>query len=231
MFIYGLQDPVTKQVRYIGATKNSLKTRLQGHLGNNDGTHRYHWIKSLLSKGIRPEIFLIEKVKRDDWEESERFWISYFKYIGANLVNGTDGGGGIPFPSQDIRNRIGIANSTKLKGRTYKDIYGEDAGNQALKRGLSRKGKTLEEIYGIEEAVKVRARLSETAVKLVGRKASKETRDKLSKARQGFKLSQESIDKMKITKATKPGATRKGMRHTEETKSRMRHPHIRRKNA
>lgn len=92
--IYGLYDPTdsTMSIRYVGKTIQTLKKRLQGHIDdsvkNNPSTYKKNWINSLLKKGIRPKIRLIEICTEENWEERERFWISSIN----NLTNLTAGG-------------------------------------------------------------------------------------------------------------------------------------------
>jgi group I intron endonuclease len=94
-YIYGLSDPLTKEVRYIGKT-NDLHKRYLRHLSRSqrETNHRACWIKHLLNNGVKPEMFIVETVKDDDWQEAERFWLIQFRVAGARLVNTTDGGTG-----------------------------------------------------------------------------------------------------------------------------------------
>ena len=50
-FIYGLCDPETNEIRYIGKS-NQPKKRLQDHIYSCERTvtHKNNWIKSLLNK-------------------------------------------------------------------------------------------------------------------------------------------------------------------------------------
>lgn len=95
MQIYGLTDPRSGALRYVGVTKKPLERRLKEHLRTKENNHRSHWIRSLLRENIKPEIFSIEECNRENWQQSERFWIAYFKSIGADLVNTCFGGFGI----------------------------------------------------------------------------------------------------------------------------------------
>ena len=90
--IYTLSDPITDEVRYIGQTKKSLDERLRNHLKSKGKTHRHNWINSLIKKGVKPKIELIETVDRDKVSETEIFWISMFKSWGFKLCNLTEGG-------------------------------------------------------------------------------------------------------------------------------------------
>jgi hypothetical protein len=121
--VYGIADPVTKQLRYVGKTITSLPRRFDAHL--NNARHRAkrpseHWMASLLKRGIRPEIFEIEVCAPGaDWEEAEQFWIAYFRSIGCRLLNLAVGGGGITgfkaTPEQRKRQ------SESLKGRVVSE--------------------------------------------------------------------------------------------------------------
>lgn len=63
--LYYLIDPITNDVRYIGRTKNTLNRRLNGHLSKarkGNKSHKNDWIRSILSKGLKPKIAEIKKV-------------------------------------------------------------------------------------------------------------------------------------------------------------------------
>ncbi len=105
VWIYGLCDPFTYQLRYVGASNNPEK-RYQQHLTmpkNNYYANR--WIRKLLQKNSPPEMFIIEQTDIENWGASERFWIAYFKYIGANLTNLCAGGYGVIQPSLQTRKK------------------------------------------------------------------------------------------------------------------------------
>ena len=89
--IYCLVDPRDRAVRYVGMTQ-SPDERLRRHLqdAKRGSTRRANWIRSLVSAGVTPEMIEIER--GHDWHEPEQFWIAYFKAIGADLVNGNEGG-------------------------------------------------------------------------------------------------------------------------------------------
>lgn len=91
--IYKLIDPITNDVRYIGVTTNSLKNRLYQHKYNSKKlkTHSAKWINSLLKKDFSPIIELIEICDENNWEEKEKYWISYYD----NLTNHHIGGKGV----------------------------------------------------------------------------------------------------------------------------------------
>lgn len=93
-YIYILQDPETQEIRYVGKSHNP-KRRLQSHLWDKPKVkyHSYYWIQSLLKKGLKPIMIIIDEIE-ENWEELEIYWISQFKEWGFNLTNQTLGGEG-----------------------------------------------------------------------------------------------------------------------------------------
>lgn len=100
-YIYGLVDPRTQQLRYIGKTVRQPVRRLATHLWqarkSKRKRHVLAWFSALEAEGLTPEIVEIEVVAPfGDWEEAEQFWIAYFRFVGADLCNLTIGGEGAP---------------------------------------------------------------------------------------------------------------------------------------
>ena len=87
VFIYGLIDPFTNEVRYVGKSINP-KRRYKEHLNKMTNTHKSAWIKSLLKIGKEPKIEIIEECSGDNWSDREKYWISFY----GNLTNLTEGG-------------------------------------------------------------------------------------------------------------------------------------------
>lgn len=88
--IYGLLDPTTQQIKYVGRTIQSLEQRLKDHIWTSrrkSQCAKARWIRSLLGIGFQPEIFEIETVPLEQSPEAEGAWIGYFRYIGAILLN------------------------------------------------------------------------------------------------------------------------------------------------
>lgn len=95
--IYGLKDPNTNEIKYIGKTELTLKKRLYYHiwsLKKCSNKHKINWFKKLLKENKKPIIFLIEEVDFDLWKDREKFWISEMRKEGCKLVNYADGGEG-----------------------------------------------------------------------------------------------------------------------------------------
>jgi hypothetical protein len=57
-------------------------------------THRNNWIRSLMNKGQKPLLKMLEVVPEELWEEAERWWIAKYRTWGLDLTNCADGGEG-----------------------------------------------------------------------------------------------------------------------------------------
>lgn len=114
--IYVLIDPITDQVRYVGWTSNP-KQRIKNHIARSkhENHHRANWIKSLLKKEVLPKMMIIETGKGLGYAERESFWISYYRSIGCDLTNSTNGGEGtIGYShSENTKEKIRIGNTGK----------------------------------------------------------------------------------------------------------------------
>lgn len=91
-FIYGLKDPVTKNIRYVGKSNNPNKRIYEHHqikrLKTN--THKNNWIKSLIKQNLKAELVILETCYEENWSEREKFWIRNIE----NLTNTLEGGKG-----------------------------------------------------------------------------------------------------------------------------------------
>jgi predicted GIY-YIG superfamily endonuclease len=83
VYIYGLADPQTGIVRYVGATVN-LKRRIYAHNSNSLGAV-YHWLRSLNG---RPQIMILDIAQpHEDARALERFHIWSHLRAGFPLIN------------------------------------------------------------------------------------------------------------------------------------------------
>src|SRR5271169_1581874 len=96
--IYGLFDPETKELRYIGYTSNMKRRHYDHHQkyflkGNS---HKNNWIKSLLARGLEAEIFVLERYETaEELPLAEIENIEYYRFLGVDLTNSTNGGDGL----------------------------------------------------------------------------------------------------------------------------------------
>lgn len=116
VYIYGLVDPETDEIRYIGKSIRPTE-RLMNHCNEVSGCHRSNWIQSLKKCGLKPEMVILERIVGDwPWQESEKRWIAYGRANGWNLVNNTDGGDGVSGLPEETRAKM----ASTWKGRKHK---------------------------------------------------------------------------------------------------------------
>lgn len=105
--VYGLYDPRTRELRYVGKTEKTLKQRLRGHFKKARAGSERHcscWVRGLLAQDLQPFIKVIEAdVPVDRLNAREEHWIAYFRAHGARLTNLTEGGDGVDSASARAR--------------------------------------------------------------------------------------------------------------------------------
>jgi len=129
--IYGLIDPNTNEIRYIGYTSNQKRRYQQHHNPSflRSNNYKNNWIKSLLAKGQKAEMIEIcEYETAEELPMAEVMWIKNYRILGCNLTNSTDGGDCSPLQgkhhtdeikvqiSQTIKNKHQVAWNKGLKG-------------------------------------------------------------------------------------------------------------------
>lgn len=192
--IYGLADPRSGHLRYVGKTARTLSARLRGHIEvRHKSFHNARWIQSLWDRGLRPDIFLIDEVQGSGSDE-ERFYIAYFKSIGCALTNATEGGEGWT-PSPEVREKLRAA----ATGRTH-----SDATKQKLRDGNLGKKMSPDAI-------------ARTRAALLGRRFSEETLGKMRAAA----LHRSPEWRAKVSAAAKGHKRWLGRSHTPETKAKI----------
>jgi len=149
-FIYGLSDPRTGEIRYLGKADDP-KRRFDHHVSaamrpNSPSYHIYsaNWIRSLAAVKLKPNLVILEWVPEEEWGHWEQWWLDFFTGIGCRLVNTAEGGrGGVGYlnkgkkRSPEICARI----STARKGKKFgpRGPFSEEA-REAIRQGLLRAG-------------------------------------------------------------------------------------------
>ena len=96
LYVYGLLDPETKIIRYVGQT-NKLQKRLNDHISEAKYSSKFNrknnWIRFLLKNNLKPEMIVLEEFKdRYSCNKGEVFHISQLLDCGFDLTNATSGG-------------------------------------------------------------------------------------------------------------------------------------------
>ena len=190
--IYGLIDPRSQQLKYVGMTSKELSVRLDRHMREVGHCHKRSWIQGLKKVGLKPDIFEIENVDDTEWEEAERFWISYFKYIGCRLTNIADGGMGGRWnsrgqkrtPEQREKMRmalLGHKTSDETKEKLRKIFIGRKFSDES-KRKMSISTKRRFKVNPVSDETKKKMSIAHKG-KLLGRKHSEEARKRMSETK------------------------------------------------
>ena len=117
--IYGLLDPRTGDLRYVGKSVNGLgrpKTHTYPSvLRKEGGTHKANWIRQLQKLRMAPQIIVLEKDVQGDLYEVEQQWIKKMREEGWPLTNLTDGGPGTEGFQHSAKSRAKM--SKAMRGR------------------------------------------------------------------------------------------------------------------
>lgn len=89
--IYILDDPETGFPRWVGASSDP-RQRFREHISKKSTRAKDAWIGNLKSKGLLPVLDVLSPAPTADWEEEEKFLISYLRFMGADLLNREMGG-------------------------------------------------------------------------------------------------------------------------------------------
>lgn len=120
MIVYVLVDPRDRQVRYVGETGRSARSRLSQHIrtARERTTPRVNaWIRGLLNDGVEPEIIEVESASsKESRYAAEIYWIEQFSAMGASLLNLAKGGS----------SRVGFRHSEETKARWREQRRGEN---------------------------------------------------------------------------------------------------------
>lgn len=178
--IYGLVDPRTDAVRYVGKS-DDVVGRFRGHMceaGAND-TAKSVWIRELLSVGLKPIVRHLEIVSPGgDWGAAEKRQIAALKAAGAVLFNKTSGGQGVPDCARDDHWRAAIAASHV---DNPKRVHGQKRAGEKL-RGRKQSPESIEK----------------RASQLRGRKLSPEQCAMIGARTKGRKLPPEQVEAMRV---------------------------------
>jgi len=122
--IYGLIDPDTKELKYVGFSSR-VEKRYNEHIKPSalkQNTYKNNWIKSLIKKKLRPELIILETYElAEKLPQAEIEVIEYYKFIGCRLVNGDPGGiGGKGRKHSEEENK---AKSERQKGKIFSKEY------------------------------------------------------------------------------------------------------------
>jgi hypothetical protein len=136
IYIYSLKDPETNQIRYIGKTTN-INTRLKSHItrSRHNTYHSARWVQSVIKKGLRPIIGLVEECTEENWVEREKYWIAYYREH-FDLTNVLDGGEGGFIKTREGSKWTDEQRENNRKARLGFNVQHTDEGNKKRAEGI-----------------------------------------------------------------------------------------------
>lgn len=175
--VYGLIDPRTRLIRYVGKSSRGMTRPTMHHKKPvSDQTYCARWVRSLQRAGYAVEICVLEYLQTETQAlAAEVWWIAYGQLSAWPLTNLTDGGEGMCNPHPQTRKKM--SESAKRRG-TY--VRSQETKNKMRKARL-----------GWRPTPETRARMSESGKKRLP--PSDETREKLRTASTGRKYSIEIL--------------------------------------
>jgi len=211
-YIYKLIDPTTNQIRYIGQTDN-IKRRYNDHISSSlnknsssYNTHKSTWVRKVVNNNLFPIIEVVEEC--NSLEQSnirERYYIEKFTNEGYKLTNSY------------------ISDVTEFSLDTRE------------KMSNARKGKTLEEIVGLEKSIELKEYYSErTKLNNPNKNSDPLVREKISNTLKeyfedkenhwayGLKMTDEHNEKLRLAKLNNPKNVGNRKPKTEEQKEKLR---------
>ena len=221
-FIYGLVDPLYGGLRYVGKA-NDPDQRLVQHISTRDEypSHKNHWIQSLVSKGVRPQIILLERVPMHRWQTSEKEWIQKAREYGFNLTNTSEGGEGPGYHNLGTIDKMSKSHIGLQAGSNHPMFGKQHRPESNIKNSLSNKGihdGEKNHMFGKNQPRSVKDKISKARS---GQKATEESRRINSECRLGEKHPLYGIPKSEESKE-KQRNSMTGRTATEETKAKMR---------
>jgi hypothetical protein len=197
-FIYGLIDPRTGLIRYVGKASggpDGLSKRLSRHCKEAQikKFHRARWIASLLKKNLKPHIVVLEVVPFGcDWQPVERDWITFLNRR-CDLTNTMPGGEGGPTMlgrkreiSPEWRKKIADGRRGVPMPASMRDPEFLKRRGLAIRAVWAKRSKP-----GCEMSDEAKAKISAARR---GKSLSEEHRKKLSQAKLGFAWSPKRRD-------------------------------------
>ncbi len=84
--IYGLKDPQSNLIRYVGISKN-IDARYKSHLYTKDNTGKNEWIKELKKVSLRPELVILHTMETNDRNVALNKEKEYIKQYKDTILN------------------------------------------------------------------------------------------------------------------------------------------------
>jgi len=191
-YIYGLFDPRSEALRYIGQTTKDPEERLMCHLcpsSLKQHSHVARWKKGLMKRGLQPLVLTLDvALSQEELDRLEVGWIAKCRSEGRRLTNLSDGGNGPWGHEVSAETRAKISRAQKGVPRP------KPSAATRRKMSAAQKGRCHN---------------------------PPEHYQRLADQKRGESRSAETRAKISVAKQANPSRHRAGTRHTEEAKARV----------
>jgi hypothetical protein len=186
--VYGLLDPASRALRYVGQTVRTPRARLLGHLWTARHESRRSpvtaWVGSILRRGLEPELVVLEEcADRASLNDAEVFWIAYCRFVGCDLKNLCIGG-------ETRRGTFRQSEEFKQKLRERNSLHPLSA--ESLRRRTETRRKN-----GWSTLEGEARRIASVKAARTGVPRTLEVRQKISQSHMGIRPSEETREKMR----------------------------------
>ena len=188
--IYILLEPETNEIRYVGKAVD-LYSRIRNHYKPSkliSKTHKNNWVNKLLNEGKYFDVLVVEEVENENHlNEAEIKWIKYYKDLGCDLTNGTNGGDGGKMPPESIE-RMRQSKLGKKLSEEHKFKISEGNKGHIVTEETKEKLREARKTYIVSDETKQKmsdSRIGKTSWKK-GKTSSLETREKQKLARLNY---------------------------------------------
>jgi hypothetical protein len=228
--IYGLFDPRDGALRYVGKSSVGLK-RANAHWSESRlvyNQHKTNWIRLLKKLNLKYEIVILEEFDSDvKLNEAEIEWIAQARFLGCDLTNKDDGGGGRSSGHKaSLETRAKMSESHKNRKRSKEEL--ERNARRFVEINKARAGKPLTpETKAKISLANIGKTHTEEAKRKIATASSNfrhtpETKAKLSEIKLGTKWQIERVLKFSRSKGGRPFVDQFGeVYQTQRSASRM----------
>lgn len=120
VYIYGLEDPRTGEIRYVGRTV-ALKFRMDQHTTRPSSIALREWVGELAAEELRPRYRVLETCDDKSWRAAERRWVAHYREQGVALLNVCEGGRSAGRPHNRA---LKLSTSVRLTGDAKTLLWG-----------------------------------------------------------------------------------------------------------
>src|SRR5689334_22004216 len=129
--IYGLVDPRTDAVRYIGKSCSGISRPKVHSMSSSlqQRGHKVNWVRSLVALNLKPTIRVLEEFSAvADLNDAECFWIAQGRGLGWPLTNLTKGGEGTTgcIVSAETRAKLAAAMTPEIRAKFAAALMGHE---------------------------------------------------------------------------------------------------------